>query len=77
EGLTAYPKTVRDFCDGLALEYKRNFRDSLFLEREGAEFFMLAESCLSRKRRKNLTRSAAPTTSERSTANAMFYRTRP
>ncbi|KAF7371915.1 SWIM-type domain-containing protein [Mycena venus] len=78
ERLTAYLKTVRDFCDGL--EYQRNFQDSRFLatlEREGAGFFRLAENCLSRERRENSTRSPAPTTWERSTANAMFYRSRP
>ncbi|KAJ6464907.1 hypothetical protein C8R45DRAFT_799908, partial [Mycena sanguinolenta] len=56
------------------------FQDSRFLttlEREGAGFLRLAESCLSRERRENLTRSATPTTWERSTANTMFYRTRP
>ncbi|KAJ7156580.1 hypothetical protein C8R43DRAFT_1087311 [Mycena crocata] len=54
--------------------------DSQFLnmlEREGAGFFRLAENCLSRKRRKNSTRSPAPATWEQTTANAMFYRIRP
>lgn len=78
ERLTAYIQTMRDFCDGL--EYQRKFQDSRFLntlERQGAGFFRLAENCLSRERRINSTRSAAPTTWEQSTANAMFYRTRP
>ncbi|KAJ7738084.1 hypothetical protein DFH07DRAFT_688707, partial [Mycena maculata] len=69
---------MRDFCDGL--EYQRKFQDSRFLntlERQGAGFFRLAENCLSRERRTNSTRSAAPTTWEQSTANAMFYRSRP
>ncbi|KAJ7444262.1 hypothetical protein B0H11DRAFT_1695726, partial [Mycena galericulata] len=69
---------LRDFSDGI--EYQRQFRDSRMLdvlEREGASFLRLAENCLSRERRVNSTRSAAPSTWERSTLNAMFYRTRP
>ncbi|KAJ7719879.1 hypothetical protein DFH07DRAFT_761009 [Mycena maculata] len=78
ERLTAYIQTMRDFCDGL--EYQRKFQDSRFLntlERQGAGFFRLAENCLSREHRTNSTRSAAPTTWEQSTANVMFYRSRP
>lgn len=76
--LTTYLQTIREFCDGL--EYQRKFQDSRFLdtlEREGAGFLRLAGNCLSRERRENSTRSAAPTTWERSTANAMLYRSRP
>ncbi|KAJ6580083.1 hypothetical protein DFH09DRAFT_1246058 [Mycena vulgaris] len=66
ERLTSHLSKIRDFCDGL--EYQRTFHDSHLLdtmERKG------------RERRTNSTRSAAPTTWEKSTANAMFYRTRP
>ncbi|KAJ7782231.1 hypothetical protein DFH07DRAFT_728332, partial [Mycena maculata] len=56
------------------------FRDSRFLdtlEREGAGFFRLVDNCRSREGHMNCTHAAAPTTWERSTANTMFYRTRP
>ena len=69
---------LRDFCDGL--EYQIQFEDLHFLEtleREGARFFKLARNCLSREKRSNSSRVASPTTWERSTANAMFYRSRP
>ncbi|KAJ6559480.1 hypothetical protein DFH09DRAFT_1316790 [Mycena vulgaris] len=62
------------------LEYQRKFGDSHMLDtvgREGASFFRLIDQCLSRESRDNSTQSAAPVTWERSTANAMFYRTRP
>ncbi|KAJ6449111.1 hypothetical protein C8R45DRAFT_849909, partial [Mycena sanguinolenta] len=78
ERLTSHLTKIRDFCDGM--EYQRQFRDMRMLdalEREGAPFFRLIDSCLSRERRANSTRSAAPTTWEKSTASAMFYRTRP
>ncbi|KAF7377077.1 hypothetical protein MSAN_00126200 [Mycena sanguinolenta] len=78
ERLTSTLTKIRDFCDGL--EYQRQFRDLRMLdtlEREGASFFRLIDNCLSRERRANSSRSAPPTTWERSTANAMFYRTRP
>ncbi|KAJ6542146.1 hypothetical protein DFH09DRAFT_1249415 [Mycena vulgaris] len=64
ERLTSHLQKLRDFCDGL--EYQREFGDSHMLD-----------TCLSRERRNSSTRSAAPVTWERSTANAMFYRTRP
>ncbi|KAF7966149.1 hypothetical protein HWV62_39928 [Athelia sp. TMB] len=71
-------QTIRDFCDGL--EYQVQFEDRRMLEtlqREGASFLRLARSCLGRERRYNSTRGAAPTTWEKATASAMFYRTRP
>ncbi|KAJ7847917.1 hypothetical protein B0H14DRAFT_3086172 [Mycena olivaceomarginata] len=71
ERLTSHLTKIRDFCDGM--EYQRQFRDMRMLdalEREGAP-------CLSRERRANSTRSAAPTTWEKSAASAMFYGTRP
>ncbi|KAJ6546393.1 hypothetical protein DFH09DRAFT_927184, partial [Mycena vulgaris] len=78
ERLTSHLSKIRDFCDGL--EYQRTFHDSHLLdtmEREGGPFFRFMDQCLSRERRTNSTRSAAPTTWEKSTANTMFYRTRP
>ncbi|KAJ7472293.1 hypothetical protein B0H11DRAFT_1729696 [Mycena galericulata] len=78
ERLTSALAKIRDFCDGM--EYQRQFHDSRMLdslEREGASFFRLIDHCLSRERRENSTRAPAPTTWEKSTANAMFYRSRP
>ncbi|KAF8166411.1 hypothetical protein K438DRAFT_1616922 [Mycena galopus ATCC 62051] len=59
--------------------YSKNIDSRLLdtLEREGGSFFRFLDNCLSRERRENSTRSVPPTTWERSTANAMFYRTRP
>jgi hypothetical protein len=71
-------KTLREFCDGL--EYQIQFEDERMLnavERDGSSFFRLARSCLDRERRMNSTRGQSPTTWERETARAMFYRTRP
>ena len=68
---------LRDFVDGL--EYQLQFDDQrmfTMVEREGAGFFRLARSCLSRERRMN-TRGSTPTTWERETTSAMFYRARP
>jgi hypothetical protein len=68
----------RDFLDGL--EYQLQFEDERMLEtveREGAGFWRLAQSCLSRERRMNTSRGSSPVTWERETSNAMFYRTRP
>jgi hypothetical protein len=78
ETMKGHVDTIRDFCDGL--EYQIQFEDQRFLDtfkREGARFLRWMENCLSRERRSNSTRSAAPATWEQSTANAMFYRTRP
>ncbi|KAK7005430.1 hypothetical protein R3P38DRAFT_2556878, partial [Favolaschia claudopus] len=78
ERLTSLVGTLREFAD--AMEYQRQFQDSRMLntvEREGASLFRLAESCFSRERRANSTRGPQPSTWERSTVNAMFYRTRP
>ncbi|KAI9428697.1 hypothetical protein BJY52DRAFT_1133908 [Lactarius psammicola] len=69
---------IRDFCDGL--EFQVKFQDPRFLrtlEKEGAGFFRLAQNCLSRERRQNSSRAASPSTWERSTVNALFYRSRP
>lgn len=68
---------IRDFSD--ALEYQIQFQDPKFLstlEKEGARFFRLARNCLSREKRLNSSR-ASPATWERSTINALFYRSRP
>ena len=80
ETMKFHVHAIRDFCDGL--EYQIQFEDQRFLdtlEKEGARFLRLMENCLSRERRSNSTRpgSIAPATWEQSTANAMFYRTRP
>jgi len=78
ERLTEHIRTIRDFCDGL--EYQLEFEDHRMLEtveRDGASFLRLAHSCLSRECRMNSLRGVSPTTWERETARAMFYRTRP
>ena len=69
---------LRDFCD--SLEYQIQFRDSNFLEtleKDGTKLFNLVRNCLSHEKRENSSREASPTTWERSTANAMFYQSRP
>ena len=78
EKMVNYIQIIRDFCDGL--EYQVQFQDPRFLktvEKDGAGFIRLAQNCLSRERRYNSSRAASPTTWERSTSNAMFYRSRP
>ena len=73
-----YIHIIRDFCDGL--EYQIKFQDTQFLttlEKDGAGFIKFAENCLSQERRHNSSRAASPTTWEKSTSNAMFYRSRP
>ncbi|KAJ7732044.1 hypothetical protein DFH07DRAFT_871091 [Mycena maculata] len=69
ETLTEHIRMLREFTDGL--QYQIQFQDHRMLEtleRDGAGFLRLARNCLDRERRAN---------SSRSTANAMFYRTRP
>ena len=69
---------LRDFVGGL--EHQVQFQDLRFLktlEKEGAGLFRLARNCLSREKRLNSSRAASPTTWESSTANALFYRSRP
>ncbi|KAG1844106.1 hypothetical protein C8R48DRAFT_618263, partial [Suillus tomentosus] len=78
ERFEAHIKNFRDFCDGL--QYQIQFNDHRMLnavEREGASFIRLMENCLGRERRENSSRQRSPTTWERETSNAMFYRTRP
>lgn len=78
EKMEDYIHLFREFCDGL--EYQVKFQDARFLtslERDGAGFIRFAQNCLSRERRHNSSRVASPTTWERSTANALFYRARP
>jgi hypothetical protein len=78
ERLDEHIKTIEDFLGGL--EYQRQFRDHRILatlEREGAGFLRLARNCLDHERRYNSSQTNAPTTWERGSSNAMFYRTRP
>ena len=78
EKMEDYIRIIRDFCDGL--EYQVQFQDPQFLttlEKDGAGFIRLAQNCLSRERRQNSSRAASPSTWERSTSNALFYRARP
>ena len=78
EKMESYIHIIRKFCDGL--EFQVKFQDSRFLatlEKDGAGFIRLAQNCLSRERRHNSSRAASPSTWERTTSNAMFYRSRP
>ena len=78
EKMEHYICLFRDFCDGL--EFQVKFQDPQFLktlEKEGAGFIRLVQNCLSRERRLILSRAASPSTWERSTANAVFYRSHP
>jgi hypothetical protein len=78
ERMDGHIQTLHNFCDGL--EYQLQFSDTRMLaqlERDGASFFRLAEACLSRERQLNLTRGEGPTTWERTTTSAMYYRMRP
>ena len=76
EHIEARVALLRDFADGL--EYQLQFGDSRMLdclEQEGIGFFRMAESCLSHEHRLNSTRGASPTTWEKATSSALFYRT--
>ena len=78
EKMRSHITLIRDFCDGL--EHQIQFGDHRFLntlERDGARFLRLAENCIDQERKLNSSRTASPTTWETSTANAMFYRSRP
>ncbi|KAH9032964.1 hypothetical protein EDB85DRAFT_1864712, partial [Lactarius pseudohatsudake] len=78
EEMENYIHIIRDFCDGL--EFQVKFQNPQFLrtlEREGAGFLKLAQDCLSRERRLNSNQVASPSTWERSTPKALFYRSRP
>ncbi|KAJ7218618.1 hypothetical protein GGX14DRAFT_533331 [Mycena pura] len=69
---------IAEFLEGL--KYQRQFRDQRMLqtlEREGASFFRLAKACLRKEKRLTSTRGEAPSTWDRSTSSAMFYRARP
>jgi len=77
ERFTHHIRDIRDFCDGLEFQVQFNDHRMLdVLERDGASFLRLVENCLSRERRQNSSRTGSPTTWERSTINAMYYRPR-
>jgi hypothetical protein len=66
---------LEEFMQGL--RYQIQFNDTRMLnkvEREGASLFCLAENCLDQEKRFNSVRMDAPTTYERQTSNAMFWR---
>ncbi|EEB88766.1 hypothetical protein MPER_13221 [Moniliophthora perniciosa FA553] len=69
---------LHSFADGL--EYQIQFRDCRMLttvEKRGAGFIRVMNSCLSRERRMNSTRGPMPTTWEEATMDALYYRARP
>ncbi|KAF7328432.1 hypothetical protein MVEN_02559100 [Mycena venus] len=69
---------ILEFAKGL--KYQCQFRDQRMLqavEREGASFLRLARACLGKEKRLQLTRGTTPSTWDKSTGSAMFYRARP
>ncbi|KAJ7810160.1 hypothetical protein B0H14DRAFT_2524426 [Mycena olivaceomarginata] len=69
---------IMEFAKGL--KFQRQFRDQRMLQalqRDGASFLRLARACLTKEKRLRSTRRAAPSTWDRSTGSAMFYRARP
>ncbi|KAF5374553.1 hypothetical protein D9757_012415 [Collybiopsis confluens] len=64
----------------LGLRYQKQFRDERFLnlvEKQGAPFFRLVDSCLEKERRQNMNRGEPTSTWDPRTMSAMYYRTRP
>ncbi|KAG2029381.1 hypothetical protein BDR03DRAFT_880936, partial [Suillus americanus] len=75
EHFKAHITNLCDFCDGL--QYQIQFKDHKMLhaiECDGASFICLMERCLGQERRDNLSWQRCPTTWERETSKAMFYR---
>jgi hypothetical protein len=69
---------ILEFAKGL--KFQRQFRDQRMLqtlERDGAAFLRLARACLGKEKRLRSTRGKAPSTWDKSTSTAMFYRARP
>ncbi|KAJ6451250.1 hypothetical protein C8R45DRAFT_1057135 [Mycena sanguinolenta] len=69
---------ILEFAKGLT--FQRQFRDQRMLQtlqREGASFLRLARACLVKEKRLTSTRGPAPSTWDKSTSSAMFYRARP
>ncbi|KAJ7300459.1 hypothetical protein DFH08DRAFT_621925, partial [Mycena albidolilacea] len=59
------------------LKYQRQFRDQRMLqvlEREGASFLRLARACVGKEKKLRSTRGTTPSTWDKSTGSAMFYR---
>ena len=78
ERIEYYSDLLVNFAHGFRFQGQFNDRRMLeAFEREGAPLFRLMENCLDRERRFNSSRSHAPRTFERETANAMFWRPRP
>jgi hypothetical protein len=70
--------TILEFAKGL--KFQKQFRDERMLhalEREGASFLRLAKACLTKEKRLRSTKGMTPSTWDRSTGSAMFYRARP
>ncbi|EGN95280.1 hypothetical protein SERLA73DRAFT_77294 [Serpula lacrymans var. lacrymans S7.3] len=78
ETMVTRAKLLRDFADSIL--YQAQFNDHRWgesLEREGACLFQLASHCLEHERQFNSTRGTSPTTWEKATTSAMYYRTHP
>lgn len=69
---------ILEFPQGL--KFQRQFHNQRMLqtlEREGASFLRLARACLGKEKRLTSTQGKAPSTWDKSTGTAMFYRARP
>jgi hypothetical protein len=78
EHMTDHITLLHNFADGL--EYQLQFNDHWMLEhleREGVSMLRFTKTCLSHEHRMNSTRGTSPTTWNKATASAMYYRTRP
>ncbi|EGN98063.1 hypothetical protein SERLA73DRAFT_123461 [Serpula lacrymans var. lacrymans S7.3] len=78
ETMVTHANLLRDFADGILYQAQfNNHQWGQSLEREGVSLFRLASHCLERERQFNLTRGTSPTTWEKTTTSAMYYRTCP
>ncbi|KAJ6607050.1 hypothetical protein B0H10DRAFT_2073246 [Mycena sp. CBHHK59/15] len=79
ESMDHHIDTIIEFATGL--KFQRQFRDQRMLqalERDGGGFLRLATACLGKEKRLASTRGGVtPSTWDRSTGSAMFYRARP
>ena len=71
-------KLIEEFTAGL--KHQAQFQDGRLLnalQQESAGFLQFVEACMDKERRMNSMRSPTPSTWEKSTSSAMFYRARP
>lgn len=78
ERLLGHAEAIKDFAG--AMEYQAQFNDYRFLqtvEREGARFLRLVQTCREVERQFHSTHGPAPNTWGPAMSGAMFYRARP